>query len=178
MELDLTSSEDGSVSSEETSDSEMLEEAAPAGSDAPASSPEGGSESSESENTSDSEEVKEPEPGEKEKDLSSSPTVESDLESQETVPLEHPGISEEDLSSDPAFTDDISEEYPEESFSEEELSLSVEGSQDADLYVLVLEGFQVTNELMMIQIGLLALLFAMFVFRFVYRLISNMVTKL
>lgn len=68
---------------------------------------------------------------------------------------------------------------PEEGFSSEEEPAAREAvsAEDGELYALVLEGFQVTDELMTVQIGLLVLLLAMFVFRFVYHLISDMVTK-
>ncbi len=58
-----------------------------------------------------------------------------------------------------AFTDPETEPYP------------------SSLESLILEGFQVTHELMTVQIGLLLVLLAMFIFRFVHHLISDMVTS-
>lgn len=97
----------------------------------------------------------------------------------ESKAAEDHSLTDQQPESNSVSPDFVSGENPEETFVEEAFSDSppAEETQDGDLYALVLEGFQVTNELMMIQIGLLAVLFAMFVFRFVYRLISNMVTK-
>lgn len=102
-------------------------------------------------------------------------TVLDDSESpKEKLPEE-----QSDLSSDLDSGDSIPKDRSEETLPEDgDFPLVLAGEEsDGDMYALVLEGFQVTGELMMIQIGLMALLFAMFVFRFVYRLISNMVTK-
>lgn len=49
--------------------------------------------------------------------------------------------------------------------------------ESGDLYLLVQESILVTNELLTVQTGLLVILLAMYVFRFVYHLISNIVTK-
>ena len=69
---------------------------------------------------------------------------------------------------------EISEDSPEPA--EEDRSSELE-ADPSGLENLVLEGFQVTHELMIMQTGLLLVLFAMFVFRFVHHLISDMVTS-
>ena len=83
-----------------------------------------------------------------------------------------------DLSEDTSLESVEQNPGPEAVPEEEPGSLDeVSGQTEEELYALVLEGFRVTDELILIQTGLMAVLFAMFVFRFVYHLISNMVTK-
>lgn len=82
-------------------------------------------------------------------------------------------VSGEDAPADPEESSD-----PAESAGSDTPVPSGEGDPyDGDLYTLVSVQLQVTNELLALQTGLLVLLFALIVFRFVYQLISHIVTK-
>lgn len=179
MELDTETLEDSSLSPENDSDSETLKEAAPEGKEAQASSPEGALQGSESEEDAEREDLKESESGQeaKEKEFLSSPASESassDSDDQEKLSDPEAVKEEPQKETESSSPLPVSEDLPEDDFSG---SLPADASADNDLYALVLEGFQVTNELMTIQIGLLAVLFSMLIFRFVYHLVSRIVTK-
>lgn len=71
---------------------------------------------------------------------------------------------------------DTDENVPDPETLEEGTSTSVSVS-NSELYALVQENFSVTIEMMALQTGIMILILGMVIFRFIYRLFTNMVTK-